>query len=208
MSVTQDAEAQHDTSYIQSSFAAVRPGHACKSCLWTLVQHQEMRNALLWLLEKSLASAAALWGNASPFQRSSVVRGRCNPVLGNSFQSDLAWNCPWSSWNCILQHFQQVKLWSYTKQLSGNTLVIKYKNLYHLITRSVAINVLSQFVIVVTWCFTNCTDCLTHQRLWHKQLIAGTPTLSFSAAPVPHNQGFPVSPLATRVSCPFHTHLT
>lgn len=96
------------------------------------------------------------------------------------------WNCPWSSWNGILDHvqyLQQVKLGYYDKQLIGNTYVIKYKMLRHLITTWLKRSI---FAIIITWYFTNCLEMLcnvnslTHKHFWYRQPVFGTLNLSFS----------------------------
>lgn len=116
------------------------------------------------------------------------LKHRCNAVSSRSFQANLTWDCPWSSWNAILYYVQyllEVKLEYYDKQLIWNTYVIKYKILEHLITRSLIMSVL---IIIITWYFTSCLKMLyngnsfTHKHFWYRQPVFGPLNLSFSTA--------------------------
>lgn len=107
-----------------------------------------------------------------PLRDALQLRHRCNPAPSNTFQANLAWNHTWFPCNCILYHvqyLQQANLWRYIKQLIGNTYVIKYKILRHLITRSLAVSIL---VIIWTWYFASCLEILysinslANKHLW------------------------------------------
>lgn len=84
---------QHRSStvlHVQTSFAAVRAGHVCKSCLWPLVPNQEMRSTPLVTIMESLVSAAAEWSNCSPFERSSVAEAQMQSSSWQCFSNGLS----------------------------------------------------------------------------------------------------------------------
>lgn len=122
--------AHHCISHIQAPLAAVSTGHVHKSDLWSLVQHEEMRNLPLVTIWKTLGSHSCSMDQLLPSRAALWLQFRCNALPSRTFQANLTWNYPWSSWNAVLYHvqyLQEVKLGCYDKQHVGNTYVMKYK---------------------------------------------------------------------------------